>query len=219
MRKFLEDLSGRNLFFTSDYHFNHGNILKYCHRPGLTEKEQEYLKLGVNFKVSRESIDRMDSYLINETNKIVREEDILWFLGDFCFASKYNYFEVARSYRSRINCKNVFCLWGNHDRKEIASLFSVAKDYAEINWQGQMIVMFHYAQAVWNKSHRSSWSLHGHSHSTAEPWLDKMMPNRRSIDVGVDNAAKVLGAYRPFSFKEIEKIMSSKSGYSIDHHV
>jgi len=218
MKRFLTNLTNKNLFFVSDFHFNHGNVMKYCRRPGLTEQEQEYLNAGVEFKVGRESVERMDSYLIDETNKIVGEEDILWFLGDFCFASKHNYFEIAKSYRNRINCKNIFCLWGNHDRQEIASLFSAAQDYAEINWQGQIITMFHYALATWNKSHHSSWNLYAHSHGTAESWFDKMMPNRRSIDVGVDNAARILGAYRPFSFEEVRNIMKNRSGHSIDHH-
>lgn len=60
--------------------------------------------------------------------------------------------------------------------------------------------------------------LYGHSHSTAEEWLNQMMPNRRSIDVGVDNAYKLLGEYKPFSYEEIVNIMASKKGHSIDHH-
>lgn len=81
-----------------------------------------------------------------------------------------------------------------------------------------MIVLSHYVQAVWNQSHRGAWMLYGHSHASAESWLDAAMPGRRSIDVGVDNAYRVLGEYRPFSFDELNEILSGRPGCSIDHH-
>jgi len=186
------------LFLTSDFHFSHKNIIKYCNRPFS-------------------SVEEMDKKLIQNINDIVGEEDVLWFLGDFCFA-RHDYFEVAKRYRDRIHCKNVSCIFGNHDGKEIAPLFSSAQDYAEIKWQGQMIVVCHYLMAVWNRSHHGAIHCYGHSHSTVEKWADKVMPGRRSIDVGVDNAAKILGEYRPFSFEEIMGIMKNKKGHSIDHH-
>ena len=37
----------------------------------------------------------------------------------------------------------------------------------------------------------------------AEARLDKIMPCRRSMDVGVDNAYWLLGEWRPFSIDEI----------------
>ncbi|WP_341433759.1 hypothetical protein, partial [Mesomycoplasma ovipneumoniae] len=44
------------------------------------------------------------------------------------------------------------------------------------------------------------------------------MPGRRAFDAGVDNAAKILGAYRPWTYDEIKKIMEQRTGCSIDHH-
>ena len=36
------------------------------------------------------------------------------------------------------------------------------------------------------------------------------------MDVGVDNAFRILGEYRPFSFREIASIMESRPGFRID---
>ena len=72
--------------------------------------------------------------------------------------------------------------------------------------------------AVWPGSHHGAWHLYGHSHATAEPWLDAHMPGRRAFDVGVDNAARLLGAYRPWAFEEIEDRMRDRSGFAMDHH-
>ncbi len=46
-----------------------------------------------------------------------------------------------------------------------------------------------------------------------EETLDNIYPQRRSMDVGLDNAVKVLGEYRPFSEQEIWDILSVRYGH------
>ena len=53
-------------FFTSDQHFNHINVLKYCNRP---------------FKDSQE----MDEILIYNWNTIITPNDSTYIVGDFSF--------------------------------------------------------------------------------------------------------------------------------------
>lgn len=91
--------------------------------------------------------------------------------------------------------------------------FDWIRDMAEINVNGQHIVLCHYAMRVWNKSHRGSWHLYGHSHNSLETevW-------GRSMDVGVDSAKVILGDYRPFSFDEISRILSKREFKGVDHH-
>lgn len=192
--------------------------MKYCRRPGLSAEEQQLLDAGENFKVSWSSVDRMNDYLLNEINEIVGEDDILWHLGDFCFAPKQEYVNAARKFRNQIKCRNVHLIWGNHDSYSLAPLFSSSHKMETVYNNGQEIVCNHYAMAIWNKSHRGAWHLYGHSHSGAEAWLEKAMPGRRAFDVGVDNAAKILGAYRPWRYEEIKEIMDKRGGCVIDHH-
>lgn len=215
--KLKNETSGK-VFFTADTHFNHGNILRYCKRDGLTESEQELLSKNVDFRVSAESVKRMDDYLIDGINSIVGRDDTLWHLGDFCFASKHEYQTLAERYRNRIHCKNINFIFGNHDSRSLYQLFTSTGDLRRISVNGQDIIVAHYALAIWEKSHHGAWMLYGHSHSNAEANLDAMMPGRRSFDVGVDNAKKVLGAYRPWSFDEIKAIMDQRKGVSVDHH-
>jgi hypothetical protein len=81
------------------------------------------------------------------------------------------------------------------------------------------IVLNHYCMAIWNGSHKGVWHLYGHSHAGAEAWMDKHMPGRRAFDVGIDNAYKVLGEYRPWNLlDDIKPIMDTRSGFSMDHH-
>ena len=57
---------GDKVFFTSDTHFNHANIIKFCERP-----------FG--------SIEEMNEALIANWNRVVGKDDIVFHLGDFCF--------------------------------------------------------------------------------------------------------------------------------------
>jgi calcineurin-like phosphoesterase family protein len=59
------------IFFTSDTHFNHKNIIKLCNRPFT-------------------SIEEMNEKIIENWNNIVKPEDIVWHLGDFALIWKGN---------------------------------------------------------------------------------------------------------------------------------
>ena len=81
-----------NLFFTSDLHFYHKNIISYCNRP-----------FG--------NVEYMNKRLIEEWNKTVPENGTVFMLGDFCFSeSKQKWDEIVNQLRGRI-----YHIRGNHD--------------------------------------------------------------------------------------------------------
>lgn len=215
----------KNVWFTSDTHFGHLRIPLYSRREFcLSESEvstvrriwNEKSQRNSHWHPSQDSVNRMDDHLIDQINEHVGRDDILWHLGDFCFWRREELFSFARSYRERIRCRNLFLVAGNHDSPEVKHVFDGYFDYKEIKVQSKNIVLSHYAHCFWNRSHYGSWMLYGHAHGSAEKWLDENMPGRLSMDVGVDNAFKILGEYRPFSFREISSIMESRRGFKMD---
>jgi calcineurin-like phosphoesterase family protein len=209
------------IYLTSDTHFGHGNIIKYCNRPFLSKEDQKLRDEAGDqwhkspYRLSWDSIKMMDSAIIDNINATVGQNDELRILGDFAMGIRGGrYFEQCRSYRERIVCKNVHLIFGNHDKREIASLFSSCHDLLTLAVPGfkYRVVLCHYAMALWDGSHRGNIQLYGHSHANAEAKLDQMMPDRRSMDVGVDNAFRLLGEYRPFSLEEISQIMDDRNG-------
>lgn len=177
-----------NLFFSSDLHFGHANSIKYCNRPFSDVQE-------------------MNEGLIAGWNRVVGKNDTVWTLGDFAFMQLDPIMDVL----SRLNGNHHMVL-GNHCQKIAANrklllekgLVKEIRDYKELSFDKQKIVLFHYPQRAWNGSHYGSWQLHGHVHGTMEPY-------GRSVDVGVD-AAWVTGKaeYRPLSFEELREYMKSR---------
>lgn len=154
------------IYFTSDTHFGHTNIIKYCNRPFA-------------------SVHEMNVALIQNWNSVVGKYDVVYHLGDFAFRPKSD----AESFLSRLNGE-IHLIKGNHDRK-IPDGFANVSLYEEINYRGIYIVLCHYAMRVWNKSHRGSIMLYGHSHGS-------LPGTPQSLDVGVD-----CWNYKPVGLDEI----------------
>lgn len=157
-------------FFTSDEHYYHSNIIKYCNRP---------------FR----DVHEMNEKLIENHNALVGSDDCTVHAGDFSFGN----LEKTKGIISRLNGKHIF-LQGNHDRWSESRLEQIWEKKID----KKFVVVCHYAMRVWNKSHRGSWHLFGHSHGTL-PGIEN------SFDVGVDN-----NRYIPVSFDKIKMIMQGK---------
>lgn len=183
-------------WFTADLHINHNNIIKYCNRPFF-------------------NVSEMNNEIINQINKNVKINDVLWILGDVLFSNKKVYLDKINEFLNSLICKNVNLIVGNHDNYKIlydANVFKSLYDIKYINVNNIKIVLCHYKMLVWNESHRGSFHLYGHSHSQYEEWSKIYIPESKSMDVGIDNAFNLLKEYRPFSENEIFDILSKKSG-------
>ena len=63
LREMNFKFDGSKVFFTSDTHFYHGNIIRFCNRP---------------FK----DVDMMNETIISNWNNTVGQDDIVFHLGD-----------------------------------------------------------------------------------------------------------------------------------------
>lgn len=165
-------------FFSADWHLGHANIIKYCKRPFLSREEEGLLSMvdrGVipakELRISQESTDRMTNTILDSTNAVVGSDDHLVIIGDFCWTPRYDRFKVAKAFRDRINCKNVYLIWGNHDDDRILGqgVFSGCYHQRVWNVDGQHIFTSHYPCRSWDMAHHGSWDLYGHVHDLYGP--------------------------------------------------
>lgn len=181
-----------SIFFTSDTHYYHKNIIKYSNRP-------------------YKDITEMNEAMIENYNRRVGKDDVCYHLGDFGFADQDKLTKIVQ----RLNGQKHLIL-GNHDNRQyFQEVFGSVRDYVEIKVPDedarhglQSIVLFHYSMRVWNKSHYGAWQLYGHSHGTL--FND---PSLLSMDVGVDPCG-----YAPISYEEVKELMKLKTFKPIDHH-
>jgi len=176
---------GQNLFFTSDTHYGHTNICR------ATTRWTDADNVTRDFK----SLDHMNDTIVNNINEVVGENDILIHLGDFSFGG----FDNIEEFRSRIICKNIHLVLGNHDhhiernKDNIQRLFTSVNHYINLDLRrpspfkkGEMdkfkFVLMHFPIASWDGMNDGVMHLHGHVH------LPKhlRMAAGKAMDVGVD---------------------------------
>ncbi|MGD9511097.1 MAG: metallophosphoesterase family protein [Geminicoccaceae bacterium] len=145
-------------FFTADTHFGHGGALGLFKRP-------------------YPSVAAMDEALVAAWNELVGPEDTVWHLGDFAVRVRPE--RAADLLAALHGAKRL--IGGNNDPPAIRALSGWASvhDYAEIEVEGRRLVLCHYPLRAWNRQHRGSLQLHGHSHG-------RLKPLPRQFDVGVD---------------------------------
>ncbi len=165
-------------WFTSDYHFNHENIIRYCHRPFKT-------------------VEQMNETIIHNHNERVKPEDTVFDLGDFLFRNSpggkkgEGLPDKAETFLARLNGRRV-CIKGNHDRNN--SLKTIIEKVI-VRYGGMQICMVH------NPAHadpRFEMNFVGHIHNQ---WKFKKLSEKSfMVNVGVD-----VWNFRPVSFEEIIK--------------
>lgn len=186
---------GDHVFFTSDTHFRHQNILQYSQRP-FTD------------------VTEMDRVLIENWNKTVSPDDTVYHLGDFAFGEPSQIAKIV----AQLNGKIVL-VRGNHDKhpEKLAEVFSEGiHDQITLIVEGQRVLLHHYPFLCYAGTYsgcRPTWQLFGHLHlkphgSGADfERVQHCFPYQ--YDVGVD-----LNGYAPVSWAKIrERIL-----YQIQHN-
>ena len=150
------------VFFTGCTHYGHANIIRLCNRPFA-------------------SVEEMDEALIENHNKVVGKDDMVYHHGDFAFKGRQDNVEILK----RLNGK-VILIQGNHDP------ILWGQHILEYKANKKSVVMCHYPIEEWNGYFRGAIHTHCHTHQP-----DLVSATRR-FNVGVDSCN-----YAPISLDEI----------------
>ncbi len=177
-------------FITSDEHYDHRNIIQYCKRPFA-------------------NVDEMRETMIERHNKKVPDSSnyLTIHVGDMF----WNTLAIgeAMTILDRLHGRHAF-LYGNHDElvtkyeNELVGYFEWLKGENKaggahiLHWNKHQITLNHFSMDVWDKSHKGSWMLFGHSHG-------ELVKRGKTFDIGVDSHN-----FEPWSLEEIEAEMEKR---------
>lgn len=109
---------GQKLWWTSDTHYGHANI---CSATTTWQEPNRSRKF--------DSLDDMNTGLVDNINRLVGPDDILFHLGDWSFGGIKN----IEIFRNRINCKNIHLVLGNHDHHIERDTDNTRRLFASVN--------------------------------------------------------------------------------------
>lgn len=148
-----------NVFFGSDPHFNHLNIIKFC-----PETRGQF-----------DNVQEMNEEMIKRHNEKVGVDDIFYCLGDLAFGSDFSFLD-------RLNGK-IRLVRGNHDDKIIAQRpdrFDDVQYMYDIKFGKKSYILCHYRLMTWRNRKHGVRHLFGHTHNS--------IPSiKNAIDMGYDN--------------------------------
>jgi calcineurin-like phosphoesterase family protein len=179
------ELNGDDLeekvFFTSDHHFDHTNIIKLCNRPFS-------------------SINEMNEVLIDNWNKTVPENGLIFILGDVVWSKDPRRWITLME---KLNGQKIL-IKGNHDDfkvlEKIEHLFLTIRERLELRLDSARLMLDHYPMKEWSGSYRGVYSLYGHIH-------EKDFPDAKyqQYNVSVER-----NKYRPISWNEVSMIFTKQ---------
>lgn len=192
-------LSTKNIWFTSDTHYMHKNICR-----GVTNWSSEDPEALIAATRDFATLEIMNNAIVSNINNNVDANDWLIHLGDWSFGG----FEKVEEFRSKIACKNIVLILGNHDhhiesdREKIRKLFTHVAHYEEMSVNEHKFVLCHYPIISWNAMRKGTHMLHGHQHLKG----DAIFGQGKRMDVGLDGSKE----FRPYHIEEVIGLLKSR---------
>jgi calcineurin-like phosphoesterase family protein len=184
------------IYFTSDNHFYHKNVIGFCKRP-------------------YKNVEEMHKGMIKKWNGTVKPDDTIIIVGDFCFANAKQRREIC----DQLNGKKIL-VQGNHDKIKGSDGFIMTVSELTLRIAGYSVTVKHYPlkwggfRRFWSDLtgkykpryldryplDKGQYHIHGHTHS-AEKY------NENQIHVGVDAWDMM-----PVSIKQISAYIQKREG-------
>lgn len=178
-------------FFTSDTHYAHANI---CRGTSTWRADKPVIR-------PHDTLEEMNSAIVDAINAVVGEQDELYHLGDWSFGGAGRVDEM----RERVRCQNVHLVLGNHDKhiRMNDRRFATVREYVELDVGWATLVLMHYPIETWRSKSKGFLHLHGHVHTMAGP-----VTGAGRMDVGIDATRAVpRPVYSPWSEEEVAQTL------------
>ncbi len=155
----FNDFSTQRVFFISDTHFDHANVIKYTKRP---------------FR----NVEEMNQALVLNWNNKVKNEDLVFFLGDLGFGRGHRSISY---WLEKLNGK-IYFLKGNHDSGNVGKATEIPNVYP-LSYKGHKFLLMHdpHRPIDWD-----GWIIHGDKHNNDLENYPFFNGKRKTINVSVE---------------------------------
>lgn len=167
------------IYFTSDLHLGHANIIRHCNRPFS-------------------SVEEMDETLIRNWAKRVKANDTVYVLGDLMFRNQ----KSPEEYLSRLKGKKHLII-GNHDKDwikkcKLEDFFESVNGLDYFSDGQHQMTLCHFPMMSWPRNTKA-YMVFGHIHNdtTAEYW-PLICRSQLMLNAGVD-----INGFMPVTFDEM----------------
>ena len=172
------------IFFTSDLHLGHANIIRLCNRPFA-------------------DVEEMDRSLIERWNRKVKESDIVYLVGDIVWDKRKvpGYMEQLRGRKILISSGNHDAPWAN--KEAYAPYVESRIPYLETKINGHLVTLCHYPLLEWKDSRelsskRQSYLIHGHIHNRISDEYRPIYLMPHALNAGFD-----INGFEPVTFDQL----------------
>lgn len=145
-----------NIWFISDTHFQHANILRFTDHEG-------------NLVRRFASTDEMDEHMVERWNSVVKPGDKVYHLGDVFMGSRETFVPLWK----RLNGRKRLIL-GNHDdalffaSKNLVEKIQVWRTFPEHGFIATHIPL-HEGSMYFHRINKEAFNVHGHLHQNPSP--------------------------------------------------
>ena len=166
-------------YYIADVHFGHKNCMEYDNRPFKT-------------------VEEMDEVIITNWNSVVRDNDDVYIIGDFCYRSAKSPLWYLKRLKGRKHL-----IIGNHDNHLLNDEVAI-KEFASVDKMTYLkdgeytITLCHFPMAEWNKYHSGAWHIYGHIHAHTEGCYQFLKNEDRAL-----NAGCMINYYTPVNIEQL----------------
>ena len=153
-------ISSNSVYFIGDTHFDHKNIIKYCHRPFS-------------------NVTEMNEVIKNNWNSTVGNNETIYFLGDWSFGRGS---KLANHWKRQLKGR-IVSIQGSHDRNDKWNEIKFEKTKV-LRAGGYSFLLIHNPED--RKTEWHGWIIHGHVHNNKMDRYPFINGERKTINVSVE---------------------------------
>ena len=192
------------IWFCSDLHFGHRNIVKF-------QKERREIMGITDDMTETEILKKHDEWIINMWNLTVDKHDHVYILGDLSFASSDDTRKILEKLKGHKHL-----IIGNHDKScqglenyfvTVSQIkeFPIKKHQYDFLEENIYLVLCHFPMVAWNRRLHGAFHLHGHTHGSIDDI--NIVSEELRVDIGLDSKIANFGLV---DLETVYKFMKNK---------